>query len=67
MAQDGGEVVVAARVPPEWADRIDEEATKLGAQMGTRFDRADILRMALSRYLGLVPDQEKGDQQTAAT
>lgn len=67
MAQDNREVVVAARVPPEWADRIDDEATKLGAKLGTRLDRADILRMALSRYLGLVPEQEMGDQQPAAT
>jgi hypothetical protein len=63
MAQ-AGEIVIQARVPAPWGDKIDAEAEKLGAQLGTRFDRSDIIRIALSRMLGLV--QEKGEQPPAA-
>ena len=64
MAQ-AGEIVVQARVPAPWGDKIDAEAEKLGAQLGTRFDRSDIIRIALSRMLGLVQDQERSETPAA--
>lgn len=64
MAQ-AGEIVIQARVPAPWGDKIDAEAEKLGAQLGTRFDRSDIIRIALSRMLGLVQDQGKAETPAA--
>jgi hypothetical protein len=63
MPQEG-EIVIAARVPADWGDKIDAEAEKLGARLGTRLNRSHVVRIAVARMLGLVHDNP--DQPPAA-
>lgn len=54
------------QVPQLWADKIDEKAEQLGASVGTRFDRSDVVRIALARFLGIVEEKEVGAATTPA-
>ena len=53
--------VVQIRIPDPWIAVMGEKADQLQAENGIRFSRADIIRMALARYLGLVQPAPDGD------
>jgi len=47
-------VAISLRVPPDIAAAVDAKAKALEAASGMLYNRTDIVRMALARFLGLV-------------
>jgi len=47
---------IAIRVPEWWLEKLDNEVQRLSGQLGTVMTRADIVRMALAKHLGLTTD-----------
>jgi predicted transcriptional regulator len=65
---NGRDEVVSARVPDDWAAKMDHAAEALSKTMGTNFGRSDIVRMAIAKYLGItasLPADDSGEPQTA--
>lgn len=58
------ETAVSTRIPDDWLDAIDARAAALTLQLGPRFNRTDIIRMAIAQYLGL--SQPATEQHSAA-
>jgi hypothetical protein len=59
---DNNMTTLSTKVPDEWAVVIDEKAKSLGASTGALYNRTDIVRMALARFLGLI-EKQAGDTQ----
>lgn len=59
MTNNEKDTVVSVRIPDSWVNRLDEDAVRLAQSIGTKIDRSDILRIALSRYLGFISEEAK--------
>lgn len=64
---NGKDEIVTARIPQEWATKMDEAAEAMARRIGTRFVRSDVVRMAIARYLGYTEEDAQPEQPQPTT